>query len=118
MTDPTNYWLAWIFYLTAAAVFYAVFWWLTDFRQRRVMTYCLRAVMLALIATPWYVSGDEALLAPALVIVLMDAITISGAAAVRAFVPLFLSVIMSLVAALVLMLVRRGVRPTAGKNGT
>ena len=64
--------------------------------------------MLAVIATPWYVSDTGSIMAPALIIVLMDAITISGEAAVRAFVPLFLSIVLSLVVVLVILLVRRG----------
>jgi hypothetical protein len=38
----------------------------------------------------------------------MDAITISGEAAVRAFVPLLLSVILSLVLVVIVLLVKRG----------
>lgn len=64
--------------------------------------------MLAIIATPWYVSDTESIMAPALMIVLMDAITIGGEAAIRAFVPLFLSVILSLAVVLIILLVRRG----------
>lgn len=108
MVDTTNFWIAWSVYAFAGTLYYAFFWRITRFRKRRLAAYCLRAIMLALIATPWYVSDTGSVLAPALIIVLMDAITISPEAAVRAFVPLFLATVLALVMALVLMLFRRG----------
>jgi hypothetical protein len=108
MTDPTNFWIAWAVYCAAGLLFYLVFWRVTRFRRHRVASYTLRAVMLAIIATPWYVSDTGSAMAPALIIVLMDAITIGGDAAVRAFVPLFLAIMIAVVGALLLMLIRRG----------
>lgn len=113
MVDATNFWIAWAAYCAAAVVYYLVFWRITRFQQRRVLKYCLRAVMLAVIATPWYVSDTGSVMAPALIIVLMDAITISGEAAARAFVPLFLSMVLSLVVVLVILLIRRKKRPAS-----
>ena len=95
-------------YGIAAAVFYAIFWQITRFPKLVGVSYCLRAVVLALIITPWYVSDQGNLLAPAVIIVVMDAITIGGDAAVRAFVPLFLSMIIALVGVVIMLLVRRG----------
>jgi hypothetical protein len=108
MVDTTNYWIAWIAYLLAAGLFCLIFWRATRFQHRRVLKYCLRAMLLAIIATPWYVSDTGSVMAPALIIVLMDAITIGAEAAVRAFVPLFLSVTLSLVFVGVILLVKRG----------
>jgi hypothetical protein len=108
MDDTTNYWIAWIAYALAAGLFCLIFWRATRFQHRRVLKYCLRAMMLALVATPWYVSDTGSIMAPALIIVVMDAITISGEAAVRAFVPLFLSIALSLMFVLVILLVKRG----------
>ncbi|MCB1670978.1 MAG: hypothetical protein R3F41_00130 [Gammaproteobacteria bacterium] len=108
MVDETNYWIAWAVYATASCLFLLAFWRITRFRRRRVLAACLRAIFLAVIVTPWYVSDTGSAMAPALIIVLMDAITISGEAAVRAFVPLFLAVMLALVVALVWSLIRRG----------
>ena len=108
MIDSTNYWIAWIAYALAGGLFCIVLWKVTCFQHRRVLKYCLRAVTIAIIATPWYVSDSGEVMAPALIIALMDAITISGEAGVRAFVPLLLSVILSLVLAVVMLLVKRG----------
>lgn len=108
MTDPTNFWIAWAVYCMAGMIYYIVFWRITRFRRHKLLSYSLRAVMLAIVATPWYVSDTGTAMAPALIIVLMDAITIGGDAAVRAFVPLFLSTMIALVGVLLFMLVRRG----------
>ena len=108
MVDATNFWIAWVVYIVAASIYCLLFWRITRFRERRVLKYSLRAVMLAIIVTPWYVSDTGSVMAPALIIVLMDAITISGEAAARAFVPLFLSIVLSLVVVLIILLVRRG----------
>lgn len=108
MSDLSNALLAWSAYLIAGAVFYALFWRLTQFKQRQLLSYCLRAVILAIIITPWYVSDQGSLLAPALIIVLMDSITIGAEAAVRAFVPLFLSIILSVVTVITGLLLRKG----------
>ena len=110
MVNPTNFWIAWGVYLFAAVVFCVFFWRITRSTRYRILVNCLRAVMLAIIFTPWYVSETEPVMAPALIIVLMDAITISGTAAVRAFVPLFLTVVLALMLALVFMLIARGRR--------
>jgi hypothetical protein len=52
-------------------------------------------------------------MAPAVIVMLMDAITISGTAAVRAFVPLLLSNVIALALVAVGLLLRRG---GAGRN--
>ena len=117
MVDPANYWLAWLVYVLASGVYFAAFWRITRFRKRRVLRYCLRAFMLSLIVTPWYVSDTGSVMAPALIIVLMDAITIGGAAAARAMVPLFLAVVLSQVIVLMILLFRRkGGRQAAAEN--
>ena len=48
--------------------------------------------MAALIVTPWYASERGETLAPALIVVLLDAITIGGGAASRGLVPLLSAV--------------------------
>lgn len=112
MTDITPFLLAWAVYGVAGTVFYALFWRMTRFRRLPGLGWYLRALMLAAIATPWYVSSDSALLAPAIIVLAMDAITISGSAAVRAFVPLLLSHLAALVLVTVgLLLHRSGRKP-------
>ena len=113
MNDPAAYYGAWLVYLLAGAVYYALFWRITRPRRRQLAAYCLRAWMLSVIATPWFTATTGSALAPALMVVLMDTITISGAAAVRAFIPLFLAMLISQVIAMVVYVVGRKRRDVA-----
>lgn len=55
----------------------------------------MRAVIAAIIVTPWYANAYGAGLAPAWMVVLLDAITIGNDATVRAGIPLIFSVIVA-----------------------
>ena len=101
MDNVANYLLIWCIYLLAAGVFYSLFWKFTDFKNWRGLAYTLRAMMLVMILTPWYVSPAESILAPALMIMTMDVITIEPVAAVRALVPLVLAMIAALLVVIV-----------------
>lgn len=95
MEPVTNYWLLWAVYLSASAVFFGVFWPMTRFRRHQWLSLFLRGTVIAFAFTPWYANPEGTVLAPALMVVMLDAITIGGAAAVRALVPLFLAVILT-----------------------
>lgn len=95
MEPVTNYWLLWAVYLTASAIFFSVFWPMTRFPQQRWLSLFLRGTLIAFAFTPWYANPEGTVLAPALIVVMLDAITIGGTAAVRALVPLFLALILS-----------------------
>ncbi|MCH2355297.1 MAG: hypothetical protein MK319_01265 [Pseudomonadales bacterium] len=99
MESAPNYWVIWSVYLLAAAVFYGIFWQLTRSKTARWGAYVMRGLLAAIILTPWYANPQETVLAPALMVVLMDAITLGGAEAVRALVPLSLAIIISLLLA-------------------
>lgn len=101
-----NYILIWALYLAAAVIFYGLFWRYTRFRQAW-LSYAVRAVMAAVIFTPWYANTQDEVLAPALMVVMMDVITLGTGSAVRAFVPLFLSLCISLVVVGILLLLRK-----------
>ena len=101
METVTNNWLLWTVYLTASGVFFVAFWRVTRFPRRILLSYLIRAFTLAIALTPWYANPEGTVMAPALMVALLDAITIGGAAAVRATVPLFLSVMLALSAALI-----------------
>ena len=88
-----NFVLIWAFYLLASGIFYTVYWRLTAFRRRLWLSYSLRALMAALILTPWYANTQDAVMAPALMVTTLDAITIGTEAAVRALVPLLLALL-------------------------
>ena len=112
MEAESNYWLIWLVYLAASAVFYPVFWRLTAFSRRRWLSYSLRATMAALILTPWYANTQSDTLAPALMIAALDAITIGGDAVARASTPLLLALILAECVATVLWFLHRRRAPT------
>lgn len=116
METVGNYVLLWTIYLLASAVFFVVFWRITRFKRRIWLSYILRAVMLALALTPAYANQAGEVMAPALIVALLDAITIGGSAAVRAFVPLFLALIMAVVLASAWYLVGRTFQSKKHKN--
>jgi len=101
METVTNYWLLWTVYLSASAVFFIAFWRLTRFSRFLWLSYLLRAITIALAFTPWYANQQGTVLAPALMIVMLDAITIGGTAAVRSLVPLVLALILAVVIAII-----------------
>ncbi len=55
----------------------------------------MRAVIAAIIVTPWYANAYGAALAPAWIVILLDAITIGSDAMVRASIPLIFSIIVA-----------------------
>lgn len=106
MEGAYNYGFIWAIYLLASGVFYAVFWRLTGFRHRLWLSYSLRALMAALILTPWYANTQGSGLAPALMITTLDAITINVQAASRALAPLLASLVVAEALASILWLLK------------
>ena len=107
MGNINSYWLMWAAYLTAGAAFVAVFWEMTRFRRVRWLAYLLRALIIAIVFTPWYASSEGDVMAPALIVILLDAITVGSTAAVRATVPLVLATGLILIIAGLLFLINR-----------
>lgn len=95
MESGSNFWMLWLIYLAASGVFFVVFWRLTLLIKARWLAYLLRATLLALALTPWYANQQTTVLAPALMVVMLDMITIGGGAAVRSLVPLVLALVLA-----------------------
>lgn len=95
MEQSSNFLMIWVVYGLASALFYWVYWKITAFRQARWLSYSLRGLMLALIATPWYANVEGTSMAPALMVMTLDAITIGADAATRALVPLLLALLLA-----------------------
>lgn len=95
MESTGNYWLLWLIYLSASAVFFLMFWRLTRFPQAQWLSYLLRATLIALALTPWYANQQSSVLAPALMVLMLDLITIGGSAAARSLVPLTLALVLA-----------------------
>ena len=91
----SNYVLLWCVYILAGLSFYSFLWWLTRSRSIKFLNYSVRGIMAAVIFTPWpaNIYGDT--LAPALMVFVLDLITIGEKSATRAAVPLLLTIIIS-----------------------
>lgn len=100
MLDIYDYIAGWAFYLVAGTVCYMIFYRFTGVLRSKLLANSLRAILLALMFTPWYVAPEADLLAPALMVVMLDMITVGGSSFIRALVPLSLAIVFSVVLAL------------------
>lgn len=107
MLDITGYLTGWGIYLAAGLVCYLLFYRLTSAIHYKPLANSLRAILLALMFTPWYVAPDQDLMAPALMVMLLDMISKGGTAFIRALVPLLLALLLALTIALTAGLVKR-----------
>ncbi|GJM12469.1 MAG: hypothetical protein DHS20C12_08720 [Pseudohongiella sp.] len=107
MESIGNYWFFWTLYLGAAAVFTAVFWRVTGFERAIWSSYSLRAIAIAIIFTPWYSNPQESVMAPALMVAALDAITGGLSAAFRSLVPLILALVLALLVAAVASIIKK-----------
>jgi len=116
MESISNYWLFWAAYLIASAVFCGVLWKVTGLLKTLWLPYLLRSVSAAIIFTPWYTNSQESLLAPALMIMALDGMTVGSDAAIRAMVPLILSIILSIIIAVILIFLNKKKLAKKNKN--
>lgn len=91
MLDRQDYLIGWAIYIVAGILCYMIFYRFTGVIRFKPIANSLRAILLALMFTPWYVSPEEDLMAPALMVMMLDLITQGGTTFVRAMVPLSLS---------------------------
>ena len=82
-----------VVYLTASAVFYLIFWRCICVLKSELLVYMFRGLLASLIFTPWFVNIRETIMAPALMIAMLDLITLGSSEFFRAGVPLFISII-------------------------
>ena len=99
MDSIGNYWFFWSLYLGAALIFTGIFWRITRFERAIWASYSLRAVAIAVAFTPWYSNSQDSVMAPALMVAALDAITGGFEAAFRSFVPVVLAVLFGLLLA-------------------
>ena len=100
MLDIYDYLIGWAVYITGGTLCYVIFYKFTGVLRFKPLANSLRAILIAVMFTPWYVAPEENLLAPAVIVMLLDMVTIGGTAFVRAMVPLVLAVIFVLFVAL------------------
>jgi len=110
MLDIYDYVVGWAVYIACGTLCYMIFYRFTGMLSFKPLANTLRAILLALMFTPWYVSPGSDLLAPALIVVLLDMVTVGGTSFVRALVPLSMSVAAAVFFALFMRLFKRMLR--------
>lgn len=107
MLDIYDYILGWGIYIAAGTLCFVIFYRTTGAIRFKPIANSLRAILLALMFTPWYVTAEGDLLAPAIIVMMLDMVTIGGTSFVRAMVPLTLSILAAIVIALTSRLIRK-----------
>lgn len=97
MMEQGDYVAAWTAYLVSAVVFSLIAWRVLRKLPWRELAYLLECCLLALLFTPWYVMDDQNILAPALMVLALDVLTVAPSAAVRALVPLVLALFLAFI---------------------
>jgi len=105
--DSQDYYIAWSIYLTAGVVFSLISWKVMKRYFWREMTYLLESLLLAIIFTPWYVLPEEEILAPALIVFMLDLITEDLTTSIRALIPLVMAMLFGIIVTLVLSIIYR-----------
>ncbi len=113
MLDIYDYIVGWAVYIAAGAVCYMIFYRFTGGIKFKPLANSLRAILLALMFTPWYVSPEADLLAPALMVMMLDMVTVGGNAFVRALVPLSIAIMFGVLVTLSGALIKRLLKRSA-----
>ncbi|HEY0960813.1 MAG TPA: hypothetical protein VGE69_00475 [Pseudomonadales bacterium] len=95
--EQGDYIAAWTAYLIAALVFSVLAWRVLRKLPWRELAYLLECWLLALLFTPWYVLDGQDILAPALMVLALDVLTVEPAAGIRALVPLVLALALAMI---------------------
>lgn len=110
MLDIYDYLIGWAVYIIAGAFCYIIFYRFTGGLRFKPLANTLRAILIAIMFTPWYVSPEGDLLAPAVIVMALDFVTIGGTSFVRAMVPITLSVLFAVAGALAGRIVQKRLR--------
>jgi len=106
--DSQDYYIAWSIYLTAGVVFSLISWKVMKrYFFWREMAYLLESLLLTIIFTPWYVLPEEEILAPALIVFMLDLITEDLTTSIRALIPLVMAMLFGIIVTLVLSIIYR-----------
>lgn len=116
MLDIYDYLIGWAVYIAAGALCFVIFYRLTGILRYKPLANTLRAMLIAVMFTPWYISPEEDLLAPAIIVMALDLVTIGGTSFVRAMVPLTLSILFAVTIAFVGRAVQNKFRESREKS--
>ncbi len=103
-----GYLTSWTIYLAAGTLCYILFHRATRGVRPGLVANLLRAIMIALIYTPWTVAPDQDLMAPAVMVIPLDMITKGADQFVRGMVPLLLAMILAMLGAIGISVFNRG----------
>jgi hypothetical protein len=112
--DSMEYMGAWAVYLVAGVIFSVISWKFLKKILWRELAYLLQSLLLAIIFTPWYVLPDEEILAPAIIIFMLDLVTIDVTTSIRALIPLVMAMLLGIIVTIVLSLMYRVRRRRSG----
>lgn len=105
--EARDYLIAWTLYGVAAVVMSIVVWLLLRRYLWRELAYLLECWLLAIFFTPARVLADQDIMAPAIIVFVMDSVTINPTEGIRALIPIVMAMAGMLVVAVLLSVVYR-----------
>lgn len=105
--DASDYTIAWIIYLLAGVAFSVLSWRFLKRMLWRELAYLLQSLLLAIIFTPWYVLPEDEILAPAIIVFMLDLVTIDAATSIRALIPLVMAMLFGVIVTVILSFIYR-----------
>jgi len=99
--ETIDYIVAWLIYLMAALAMSFLFWKVVKKILWVDLAYVMQVTFMAVIFTPWYVEADGNVLAPAIIIFVMDIVTIETVAGIRSLVPIAMAILLSTIITMV-----------------
>lgn len=99
--ETVDYIVAWLVYLIAAVAISFLFWKMIKKFFWVDLAYVMQVTFMAVIFTPWYVEADGNILAPAVIIFVMDIVTIEAVAGIRSLVPIVMAILLSTIITMV-----------------
>lgn len=94
MTEK-EYLLAWVWYISGASIFFAVFWYWTRKFLWAEARQLLRTILAVILIVPWYADASQSYLAPAWLISAADGLLEGSKAFWRAGMPLVLALVLA-----------------------
>jgi hypothetical protein len=105
--EARDYLIAWILYGLAAVILSVIAWVVLRRFVLRELAYVLECWLLAIFFTPAKVLVEQEIMAPAIIVFVMDTLTIDPTAGIRALIPLVMAMTGMLIVAVLLSIVYR-----------
>jgi hypothetical protein len=99
--ETVDYILAWLAYLIASLAMSFLLWKVVKKIFWVDLAYVMQVTFMAIVFTPWYVEADGNVLAPAIIIFVMDIVTIETVAGIRSLVPIAMAILLSTIITMV-----------------